>query len=263
MSSLPRRVWFPPLILAALIVLLWAFPAFWFTARGKSRVYWFAEKSELPGWSFRPIPIDQAAEKFLVADRTFNGEFKDGQGVEVSVFSAKRYEEKAGEIGLFMHTPDRCWVEAGWKINPEGAATKDISLEGGRFQVERRIFSFGGRRELVYFFGLIGGQSLPYRLDHNLSIGLRSSLRGEGRKDVVRASDAHFWARLWDAFQSRRELLGPKQFIRISTNLGAEEISAADQRLESFIGRWLVLGDYAEEKRGWAVAAAVQKNASN
>src|SRR5262249_43670862 len=141
---------------------------------------WLSERKDVPGWNYRAIPVDESAEKILVADRMFNAEYTNSVGAEILVFSAKRYDEKANEIGLFIHTPDRCWVEAGWRCDPEAEPTfKEISLDGAAVTIERRIFEFKGRRELVYFFGLQGGRTLPYRLDHYFSTSRRFSASGD------------------------------------------------------------------------------------
>lgn len=257
MNHSPQRVLLPPLALAVALAVVWVFPSFWYTNRGSAPRQWLAERTELPGWKYRPVPVDQSAEKILVADRMVNGEFKSGAGAEVRVFSAKRYDEKANEIGLFIHTPDRCWIDSGWRMEPESEPTvRLIELHGMRIQAERRIYRYGELRELVYFFGLQDGQPLPYRLDHYLSTGRRSSGGGEASRDFIRATDLHFWGRLWDSFKSRREVRGPKQFVRISTALGAEDVRAADERLEKFLHEWLVPGNYDSEKAAWQMAAA-------
>jgi len=241
-----------PVLLAVVVAGLWVFPSFWYTERGGGKVFWFAERTDLPGWKFTPVPVDESAEKALVADRMVNGEFVGPDHTQVRTFSAKRYEEKSNEIGLFVHTPDRCWVETGWRIEPSSPDQREMELHGVSLQVERRIFVANGNRELVYFFGLVGGRPLPYRLDHNLSVGLRSSLKpGAGDKSMTRAVDAHFWERLWESFKSRREFTGPKQFVRVSTPLGSEEAATVDQRLESFLQEWLVPTDYEADKAHW------------
>ena len=203
----------------------------------------------MPGWKYTSVPIDESAEKILVADRTVNGEFKRASEA-VRVFSAKRYVEKSNEVGLFVHTPDRCWVESGWRIEPTAPDVVEMTVHGVRLQMERRIFAFRGERELVYFAGLIDGQPLPYRLDHNLSVGLRTASPDSAVSgSAARASDAHFWQRLWTSFASRSELLGPKHFIRISTPIRSGDTVAADKLLQSFAAQWLTPGDYENERR--------------
>ena len=251
-----RVAWIVPAILSAAILALWMFPALWYTQGSGERV-WFFERSEVNGWRFEAVPISEGAERALVADRTVNGEFRDASNAAVRVFSAKRYIENPNEIGLFVHTPDRCWVESGWKIEPVAPDTQELTLHGTRLTMERRVFQFGGSKELVYFCGLVDGQVLPYRLDHNLSVGMRTALKANQvtAGALGRASDTHFWQRLWTSFTSRRRLSGPKQFFRISTPLQRENIAEADARLQQFLGQWLVPGDYAQERASFKAVA--------
>ena len=256
MASERKRIWIYPAVLAAVVAGLWVFPNVWYTKKGSEQSVWFAERSEIKGWTYEETPISQSAEKVLVADRTVNGEFRR-DGRPVRVFSAKRYEEKSNEIGLFVHTPDRCWVEGGWKIEPVTPDLVEVTVQGVRLAFERRVFDYRGQRELVYFCGLVGGQSLPYRLDHNLSVGMRTALKEsqESAGAAARVSDRHFWKRLGDSFKSRRALDGPKQFIRISTPVKADDVAGADERLRQFMGEWLVPGDYERERADFRAVA--------
>ncbi len=237
------------LLFATLIGGCWAFPRGWYTKSDPAQQRrWLQEKTEVPGWFYVPIPVAKSAEAVLVADELVNGEFSNNQGDLIRVFSAKRFQEKLNEIGLFVHTPDRCWTQTGWTLEHQIPDSVPAAIHTTRLVLERRIFNNGANgRELVYFGGLVGGQSLPYRLDHNLSVGMRHQLRKALDKSgaTLRASDQRFWTRVWESFWSRREILGPKQFIRISTPLplGAEE-ATRDALLMSFLPQWL-------EERGY------------
>jgi hypothetical protein len=119
--------------------------------------------------------------------------------------------------------------------------------------LERRIFSNRSQRELVYFGGLVGGQPLPYRLDHNLPYGLKHALSGAKDKSgsTLPASDKRFWGRVWEAFLTRRPLTGPKQFLRVSTPIGQDKLAEADLLLESFLSVWLQPVAYQQELTKW------------
>jgi len=54
-----------------------------------------------------------------------------------------------------------------------------------------------------------------------------------------RWNDSVLWRRVVDSFVSRRPLLGPKQFLRISTPVYGGNIAAADQRLREMLPIWL------------------------
>lgn len=247
-----------PAVLSMAVLALWIFPRLWYTHQGTAPQAWFTEQTEVKGWTFEEIPISESAERVLVADRTVNGEFRNSDGAAIRVFSAKRFVENPNEIGLFVHTPDRCWVEGGWTIQPGGHLVQEVTLHGTKLQMERRLFQFGDSRELAYFCGLVDGRALPYRLDHNLSAGTRKAVQGTdvASGTLRRASDMHFWRRLWTSFASRHELSGPKQFVRISTPVHGEDLAAADARLRAFLPEWLLPGNYEEERRAAGALAA-------
>jgi hypothetical protein len=64
--------------------------------------------------------------------------------------------------------------------------------------------------------------------------------------------DTRLWGRVWDGFLARRPLLGPKQFIRISTPLERGDVAAADKVLREFLEAWLEPVDYQAELAAWA-----------
>jgi hypothetical protein len=243
--------------LGTVVVSLWVFPFLWYRGSDRNQSYvWLKESNQIAGWKHRDMPIAEAAENALAADQVICGEYtQEGGGGRVTVFSAKRFSERSNDIGLFVHTPDRCWTQAGWKHEPLEQDHVELDIHGVRMVFERRVFVAGGgtQRELVYFGGLVGGQPLPYRLDHNLSVGQRFA-RGPGKDKTgtaLRASDRLLWTRLWNSFMSRRGLLGPKQFVRLSTSIGSGDPTAGDRLLVQMLGRWLTPVDYQAEMRTW------------
>lgn len=242
----------------AVLAVLWFFPRAWYTRSGEVRSpVWLSERTNVAGWTFTSVPVSEAAEKLLVADRMVSGQFTEPTNRRgVRVFSAKRYSEKPNEIGLFVHTPDRCWTQGGWRFEPVSPDFVELTVHGRKMIFERRLFVAGAQRELVYFGGLVGGQPLPYRLDHNLSVGMKyAAKRSEGGADTrgggARAADKRFWARVWDSFTSRRQLLGPKQFIRLSTSVVGSDLATADQTLQALLEAWLEPVDFEKELAAW------------
>lgn len=226
-----------------LIVAIWAFPNYWYTKVDKAEgPQWFDEKSEVPGWEFGEVPIAESAEKALVADAIFSGNFKASKsGQIIKTFSARRNKEDMNEIGLFVHTPDRCWTESGWQMEASLPESTTINIQGRDILFERRIFDFKGHKELVYFTGLVGGQTLPYRLDHNMSVAMKYQInkqKSAATGTSARTSDSRFWARIWESFLSRRKILGPKQFIRVSIQVYGDP-QDEEKILTSFVKTWL------------------------
>jgi hypothetical protein len=215
-SPSARPVVFTSLTATSFLVLLWLFPSFWYRGwEASPQMHWFTNSTDLSGWSYLEIPVGRSAERLLVADRIANGTFTGPDGQVVNVFLASRYSEHPNAVGLFVHTPDRCWVQTGWQVEPTSPDCLQVTLHGLVLAFERRIFRQGQARELVYFTGLAGGQPLPHRLDHELSIAARAQQEPSvgTRATFLRATDQQYWTRVWDAFRTRRPLAGPKQFL--------------------------------------------------
>lgn len=212
------------------------FPRVWFTQSDPDvRAVWFRERTNAPGWTFGPLSVTESEERQLAADTLFMGAFSGSSGQGVVLFSACRFNENPHQLGLFVHTPDFCWSQVGWRMENGHKDVVAFELHGVPVSAERRVFlRSDGRRELVYFFGLVGGQPLRSRLNHNYAIALRSAVSPNGVSGApsVAGFDPLIWRRLWDAFRERRQLLGPKQFVRVSTPVSANGDAAGDAFLQ-------------------------------
>lgn len=229
--------------LSTVVVVLWWFPEFWYSrVSSPGEFIWFQERTEVPGWSFDNIPVSEAAEAVLVADDLFSGEFRARSGdAVVSVFSAKRYLNKENEVGLFSHTPDRCWTAVGWTIEPVVPDHITLRLHGVDLLLERRVFRHGSRMELVYFSALVGGRPLPYRLDHYLASGKNRTRDQDADHEATlgRLAQGRLWGWAWESFVKRTPLAGPQHFIRISTVTESGAVESEDARLQGFLADWL------------------------
>ena len=241
-------------VLSLAILSLWSFPSFWYSKTDSLQGYfWLAEQNPMTDWHYVELPLSQAAEAVLAADKILNGEFENDRREVVRVFSAKRYSDQESEFDMFSHTPDRCWTSVGWKLEAATPEFVELTLQGIPLTLERRIFVTGTHRELVYFGALVGGQPLPYRLDPHLNIGIKRGVKSTAGifGKMLGAIDARFFSWPWKSFVSRRPLNGPKQFIRISTPLPGNDTKAADRLLIDFLAHWLVPTDYWQELRQW------------
>ena len=251
-----RTIIFVALLGAAFVGSLWAFPAAWYTKTGPDKFVWLTERTNVTDWTFHPTPIGKSEEAALTADVTEAGEFTRGSE-QVQVFAAKRFSNDPNEIGLFVHTPDRCWAESGWKFKSAAPDVVELDLHGVKAVCERRVFTWrSGEEMLVYFFGLSSGQTLPYRLDHNLSIGQKQQVNAEARSVGARSRtvDPKLWGRIWDCFQSQRQIVGPKQFFRIATPLYRSNEKAGDERIQQVLSQWLQPGEFQPEAAAFAAS---------
>ena len=250
----PRSTLLSLAIFSSAVAIVWAFPWFWYANRPTTGDFlWFAEQTQIPGWNFERVPVGKSAEAILVADRIVNGEFSQPHGPGILVYSAKRYLEKENEIGLFSHTPDRCWTAAGWKIEPAEPDFVKVTVHGLDILFERRIFAANGQRQLVYFGALIGGKPLPYRIDQYFAAGAKQgdNTKGDAEATWKRLSQPRLWSWAWDSFLNRTPLNGPQQFFRVSTPIRGSEVDGADRQLVEFLPRWLARTDYASEFSAW------------
>lgn len=252
---MPRKVLFLVGGFSLLVLGLWAFPAFWYRPPNVDAEYfaWLEEQTNVPGWRFSSTPVGKAAESILVADRLFNGEFSRSDGAIVQAYGAKRYIEKENEIGLFSHTPDRCWTAIGWSIEPASPDHIETEIHGLHMILERRIFTARDKRQLVYFGAVVGGKALPYRLDQYMSAASQPSYVGKGDTSGTwrRLAQTRLWGWAWESFVNRTPLAGPQQFIRISTPISGVDSTAADRMLKEFLPQWLKPVRYRAEFDFW------------
>ena len=235
------------LFMSLLVVVLWQLPRVWYTRTetklGRPR---FTVIDPVEGWTFTEAPREEALEGILVADRVLNGEFHGLDAGLVRVFYASRSNPDENEQGLFIHTPDRCWTSAGWRLQSSAPDLTQIEIGGIALGFERRVFEAAGQMELVYFAGLIDGHPLPYRLDHNLSSAMKRALTSVNREGTLWSSDARFWARVVQSFLARESLRGQKQFLRVSTPVQGGAVEVGDARLQTFLRAWLRSGGHEE-----------------
>lgn len=252
---IPKRSVIGLSIATLLITAVWALPVTWYRPSvRKGSFVWLNEQSHVPGWTVTNIPIGKAAEAMLVGDRMMSSEFyAETNRALVRVFSAKRYLEKENEVGLFSHTPDRCWTAAGWQIKLVEPQFLDFVVHGIPMCFERRVFEVGPSRELCYFTAVVGGKPLPYRLNQYLGSSLRKTekTRADGSSVWLRLKDNRMWSWAWKSFLNRTAFGGPQQFIRVSTPIAGSNIAEADARLQAFLRLWLKPTDYDAEVAEW------------
>ncbi|MCS1408651.1 MAG: hypothetical protein M2R45_01827 [Verrucomicrobia subdivision 3 bacterium] len=230
--------------MALLVVALWQFPGVWYAGVDETTDFvWFREQFDIEGWTFDERPVSDGAEEQLAADLISNGEFVSDEGHLVRVFSAKRFYEKKNAIGLLTHTPDNCWSIAGMRVVPVKPYVITKEVDGIEMMLERRVFSAGNARELVYFGATVGGKPLPYRMDVHLNAALGNTVTEHRSGPLSRLVNPRVWGWAFESFQNRTRLAGPQQFIRISTPV-TDDIKEAERRLNFFLEKWLVSTPY-------------------
>jgi hypothetical protein len=135
----------------------------------KSLAQWLP--APLPGWTFKDISIASTPEVAEAVDELLN--FSDGvyrvyrsenTGKEIKVYVAYWVPGKMDPRLVGVHSPDVCWVGAGWKqVGDKRRRTLASSAPtGGLSNGHDRTFEIHGQRENVVFWHLIGGALSRY-----------------------------------------------------------------------------------------------------
>ena len=131
-----------------------------------------------PGWTARDAPLAESAEMRNMVERILS--YDDvvyrsytRNGVEVQIYAAywKPGSVPYGQAGV--HTPDTCWVNAGWTMT-EKTHSRTLHCGGENLKPgEWRSFSAHGAIVHVVFWHLVGGRVHTYE-----QTGWRDGLAG-------------------------------------------------------------------------------------
>ena len=254
-DRVPRRQsWahfaFAALFLACVVgVWVWFHPELAGDAASKSRAFSYLQisvETNLPGFDYVAQPLEQSELETLSTTNIVNGLFQ-AQGSRAvpgvlrdsgfRVFFATWQANSGQGLAVVQHTPDICWIGAGWKPVDLGQpkqitlsfplglpASKAVNApESTAIQLpfECRVFqSPGGKtRELVIWCTLVGGQVLSESGVFNEVFKQRNadSAFPQIRQGAParRLSAGYFW----EAVRQRRATRGIKQFVRLSSTL--------------------------------------------
>jgi len=114
------------------------------------------------GSKFEESPLGESVETYIQSDFTINGFYGIKEKNQIKIFSSSNYKSPSigSQLEIFEHTPDVCWVGAGWERLFEEDHRKHIEVGKESILFERRVYQFGDTRELCYFAFLLGGKSL-------------------------------------------------------------------------------------------------------
>lgn len=136
-----------------------------------------------PGWTRTLRPIADTPEMQKAVGETLNyddavfAEYKRGSD-RLSVYIAYWTPSRMSQRLVAGHTPDVCWVGAGWKCTERGVWTaergvgsktvlEDLSSaphapRSHLFPAESRTFTARGVTEYVWFWHIVGNQAISY-----------------------------------------------------------------------------------------------------
>jgi hypothetical protein len=214
--------------------------------------YRFAVTNAVPGWTFRPEPVAEQAVEILATTNLFNGTFFTERGERVTVFMGTWDADNPKQLSVVGHTPDVCWVGAGWK--PVGAGHPDkLPLRYGTntipFEARTFLTPDGRSRELTVWCTRVSGQLF----EETARFELTEETAGKSAEELKTLGARHtLKSKFMKAVGERIPGNGTKQFVRFSTSAGSDW-SASYALLGRFGERWLQL----EVSRPGAAAAGL------
>lgn len=202
--------------------------------------YHFRPQSEVSGWKFRPEPVAEQAVEILATTNLFNGTFYNERGERVTVFVGTWDANNPKQLAVVGHTPDVCWVGAGWQPVAGGHPDK-LPLHFGAHTIpfEARTFLTPDRRsrELTVWCTLVSGQiyeeTSRFELPSAAPTGSVAERQAFGARHTLKS-------KLLKAIGDRIPGDGTKQFVRFSTAAGSDW-SASYALLGRFGEHWLQL----------------------
>ena len=168
--------------------------------------------------------VARAAEKYLAVSEYFNRSYSDGNGTEFTVYISYWGEGKESTIRASAHTPDRCWVENGWKnIEQKKKFNEVFSVNGKKLMpAYYREFAYKtdsgiARRNVVFWF-VVNGKRYDYGTSDNAIPSLKKYFQNMLR-DAFTVSPECYFVRV-DSSQDIYQLMQNKDFLTVMDALG-------------------------------------------
>lgn len=206
--------------------------------------YSFSLNTNLNGFKFKSEPISEKAAKTLATTNLFNGTFYGPKGERITAFMGEWRAENSKEMSVVQHTPDVCWVGAGWMpVRSDHPSQITFDFEGTELPFEVRTFAApsGVHRELTVWCTLVNGQVYE-EIRRFASPDLHQDPRGRRSAGSRRLAASY----LLNAISRRTAGTGDKQFIRFSATL-AGDWQPVLHDLQAFAHQWLRLEVKGEE----------------
>jgi hypothetical protein len=230
-------IWSMTALFAAAIVAAWAWFYVGVTPPEKSFV--LKARENLPGYRFTVVPIGDQAIETLATTNLINGQFEGPDRQRFTVFAADWAAKGSKQMSVLGHTPEICWVGAGFQLTSLGEPPfMEVTFGREKLALECRVFRTPDQRsiEMVVWCSLVSGQPLeegfrfqPKRDDKvDPQLAQASTGRVRGMNSLIKA------------LARRQPGDGTKQFVRFSTPV-AGDWKEAYQRLERFAHQWLEL----------------------
>lgn len=201
--------------------------------------YHFAPRPEVPGWKFIPEPVSAQARDILATTNLFNGTYTNAQGDRVTVFLGTWDANNPQQMAVVGHTPDICWVGAGWEPVPGGHPDKlNLRLGTNTLPFEARTFLTPDKRsrELAAWCTLVSGQLFEedkkFELTDQMTAGSLRQRQASLNRRTLKAK--------LNKILQQIPATGAKQFVRFSTASNGNPSTSFDL-MAKFGSQWLDL----------------------
>lgn len=231
---------------------------------------------QVSGFSYTKTTVSEQELRILATTNLMNGKFVlQGNAPEkqktrenrripeksIRTFVAEWKAESGQDLAVVHHTPDICWIRAGWSPISLGQPTQallELPSQGQnshspstvQFPFECRVFRLpnGGYPEMVLWCTLVGGQVLP-------EIHLFQVLTDDSAdQPTVKRPIGSFARRLaishlWQLVQRRVPAQSSKQFVRLSIPI-TDSWESALEDARSFAKQWIEVKRQEQFVRG-------------
>jgi len=233
----PNRI---GLLLSALFILAVGGAWGWFhiNPRQFDVSYRFIPVTQVQGWKYTETQVSKAVIETLATTNLVNGSFEGPHGERFTVFLGTWDGRDSKQLSVVAHSPDVCWVGAGWKPVPADLPER-FTLRFGTNEIPFEVSLFeapgGGFRELTVWCTLVGGQVYEERGRFVVQAS------GANERKLSAAGARHgLRSRIVRAIGDRIPGNGTKQFVRFSMRAEANPKTSIT-KLSEFGTRWLAL----------------------
>jgi hypothetical protein len=202
--------------------------------------YRFSPRPDVPGWKFVPETISAQARDILATTNLFSGTYSNPKGDTVTVFLGTWDANNPKQMSVVAHTPDVCWVGAGWEPVAGGHPDKlNIGFGTNAIPFEARTFLTPDKRsrELTAWCTLVSGQLFEEEKRFEMPEAVRAASpterQGPGSRHALKS-------KLTKVIKERIPGSGSKQFVRFSTSSNGNP-SASFDLMAKFGSQWLDL----------------------
>lgn len=202
--------------------------------------YHLQPRPTVPGWTFVPEPVSEQARDILATTNLFNGTYTNSRGDRVTVFLGTWDANNPKQMSVVGHTPDVCWVGAGWEPVSGGHPDKvNIRFGTNSIPFEARTFLTPDKRsrELTAWCTLVSGQLFEedtrFELPNEARVGGVQERQATGARHTLKS-------KLLKSITQRIPGTGSKQFARFSVSANGSSNGGFDL-MQSFGAQWINL----------------------